>query len=947
MRPDQERGAEDEDRGRPPAAAPGDDRRAAARARREAAARARREAAEHLRLAQEAGGVATWWADERTGRLHASPQFARLWGVPAGSELTTAQQLELIHPADRDRVIAAYAAALAGRTRIYKVDYRVVWPDGGCVWLAARGEPVRDDSGEVLGVRGVTFDVTELKTARIALEDSERRFGEIADAAPMVVWLADSNRNVIWFNRAWVEFTGVPMERHLGFGWMEAIHPEDQERTLAIYLDAFDRRGSYRMEYRLRRHDGVWRWMDECGRPHWSADSRFSGFVGSAADVTEKKAAVDALRESENRFRAFAQAGQDVIWIADPVSGRLTYLNPQFERMYGVPRQIIYDDPDYVLNHVHPDDRRTVADAYDALHRGEAVDFEYRWTRPDGEERILDDNAFPVLDDEGKPCWIGGRVRDITDRRRAEQALAEKEALFRGFAEATDDMVAMFDPEMTRATYVNSAFERVWGGDAEAFRQSFDYWRQVVHPDDAHVVEEGAQILRSGRPYKIKMRVILPTDGSMHWVEDRAFPVRDEAGRVKAIGSIMRDITDAVAAQEALEQRVAERTEELEASLEERRKTEAALAQAQRLETVGRLTGGVAHDFNNLLTVIIGALDMILRRPEQTDRVASLGQAALEAGRRGERLTRQLLAFSRRQPMRLETVALRTLILGFEPMLRGVVGEDTPLAVEVADDLGWVRIDPVQFEAALLNLVVNANDAIGPEGSVRVVAERVRLREGEAPDAPAGEYGRVAVIDNGAGMTPEVAAHAFEPFFTTKGVGEGTGLGLAQVYGFIRQSGGGVTLKTAPGRGTTIALHVPLCEAPVETEAPAPLEERPLEMACHVLLVEDDPGVRAVAAGLLVDLGCEVLTASDGPSALKLLEANPDVHLLLSDVVMPGGMSGVDLAEAATNLRPDLKVLLSTGYASDRLEVAGNRWPVLLKPYQADELVAAVRNARA
>jgi PAS domain S-box-containing protein len=670
------------------------------------------------------------------------------------------------------------------------------------------------------------------------------------------------------------------------------------------------------------------------------------GFVGSAADVTEKKAALDALSESETRFRAFAEAGQDVIWIADPHTGQVTFLNPQFERVYGVPRQAVYDDPDFVLNHVHADDRQKVADSFAALRRGEHAEFEYRWPRPDGEERVFDDNAFPVFDDEGTLCWIGGRVRDITARRRAEQALAEKEALFRGFAEATDDMVAMFDPEMTHATYVNSAFERVWGGDPEAFRQSFDYWRQVVHPDDAHVVMEGAAILRTGKPYKIKMRVILPTDGSMHWVEDRAFPVRDETGRVKAIGSIMRDISDTVADQEELERRVAERTAELEASLDERRKTEAALAQAQRLETVGRLTGGVAHDFNNLLTVVIGALDMILRRPDQTDRVMNLGQAALEAGRRGERLTRQLLAFSRRQPLKLETVSLRTLILGFEPMLRGVVGEATPLAVEVGDDLGWARIDPVQFEAALLNLVVNAKDAIAPEGTIRVLAERVRLKDGAVHDLPAGEYGRVSVIDDGAGMTPEVMAHAFEPFFTTKGVGEGTGLGLAQVYGFARQSGGGVTLKSAPGEGTTVALYAPLTAQPAEAQAAAPREERPLEAACHVLLVEDDPGVRAVAAGLLVDLGCEVLTASDGPSALKLLEANPDIHLLLTDVVMPGGMNGVELAQAATTLRPDLKVLLSTGYASDRLDADTTPWPVLLKPYQADELVQAVRNAR-
>jgi signal transduction histidine kinase/CheY-like chemotaxis protein len=426
--------------------------------------------------------------------------------------------------------------------------------------------------------------------------------------------------------------------------------------------------------------------------------------------------------------------------------------------------------------------------------------------------------------------------------------------------------------------------------------------------------------------------------------------VRDEAGRVVRWFGVSTDVTEIVEARDELETRVAERTRELEATLEERRKAEAALAQAQRLETVGRLTGGVAHDFNNLLTVIIGALDMILRQAEKPDRVRRLGEAALTAGRRGERLTRQLLAFSRRQEFKLETLELAPVIRGFEPLMRRALKESAPLTLEIAPDLGWVKLDAVQFEAALLNLVVNADDAIAGGGEVRVRAERARLVDGEIGDVPAGEYARVSVIDTGAGMTPDVVARALEPFFTTKDVGQGTGLGLAQVYGFARQSDGGVRIESAEGRGTTVSIYLPLAEAPeivAEPEDSAGTAEE-TERGRVVLLVEDDAGVRTVAENLLVELGCEVVTAGDGPAALKILGTAPKVDLLLTDMVMPGGMSGVELARAATAGRPALKVLLSTGYAPENLEdTADHGWEVLPKPYEAEQLSQAVRRSLA
>jgi signal transduction histidine kinase len=435
-----------------------------------------------------------------------------------------------------------------------------------------------------------------------------------------------------------------------------------------------------------------------------------------------------------------------------------------------------------------------------------------------------------------------------------------------------------------------------------------------------------------------------------------SFAIRDEAGQIRWWAGVTRDVTDArhaeaelKAAHEDLEQRVAERTAALEAANEERLRTEAALAQAQRLETVGRLTGGVAHDFNNLLTVVIGALDMMLRQAERPDRVRKLGEAALTASRRGERLTRQLLAFSRRQEFKPETLEIAPVIRGFESLMRRAVEESTPFALEVQTGLGAVKLDAVQFEAALLNLVVNAKDAVEDGGgAITVKAERVNLHDGRLPDTPAGDYARISVVDTGMGMAPDVAARALEPFFTTKEVGKGTGLGLAQVYGFARQSGGGVEIESALGKGTAVSIYLPLVEAEATASAGAAAEEAALALqpGARVLLVEDDVGVRTVAENLLLELGCQVVTAGDGPSALATLEQTPNLDLLMTDIVMPGGMSGVELAEQARSRRPELKVLLSTGYAGELLNgEADHGWPVLRKPYRTEQLSDAVRRA--
>jgi len=377
----------------------------------------------------------------------------------------------------------------------------------------------------------------------------------------------------------------------------------------------------------------------------------------------------------------------------------------------------------------------------------------------------------------------------------------------------------------------------------------------------------------------------------------------------------------------------------------------AALAQAQKMEAVGQLTGGVAHDFNNLLTVITNSLDLLetrLRPDPQTRRIIDSAQRAAE---RGARLTEQLLAFSRRQPLRPEINNINALIEGFEAVLRRACPE--PIELEMALDRRPLaaNIDSAQFETALLNLIVNARDAMPKGGSVRISTGRRKLGTAEAKamsELRPGDYVTVAVADTGEGMAPEVVSRVFEPFFTTKEVGKGSGLGLSQVYGFVTQSGGHVAIDSKPGAGTTVTLYLPAAPAVAAGRSASDPHATITPPVGRILIVEDDPEVLDVTVEMLRALGWEVLTAPDAPSGLSVLRRDADIDVLFSDIVMPRGMNGVELAREARRLRPELRVLLASGYPASALPggTAGSEdgeFPFLSKPYRASELAQKLR----
>ncbi len=413
---------------------------------------------------------------------------------------------------------------------------------------------------------------------------------------------------------------------------------------------------------------------------------------------------------------------------------------------------------------------------------------------------------------------------------------------------------------------------------------------------------------------------------------------------------------------ESLELLVAERTRELteanrqlEVTMTEHRKTEEVLWHTQKLEVVGQLTGGIAHDFNNLLAVIVGSMEMIRIAFENGGelpraKIMRLLQASEAATGRATKLTQQLLAFARRSTLKFEVMALDEVLVACEPFLRRALGDTCELVLSLGPDLWSCRIDAPQFEAAILNLVVNARDAMPNGGRLEISTGNKVIDAAQARrlgELAAGDYIVVKVTDTGVGMDPDVTAHAFEPFFTTKEVGKGTGLGLSQVYGFIKQSGGHVTIDTKPGTGTTFRLYLPRCQdVRLEPDAEA-VASRPTPTGHEtVLVVEDNAEVRELAVATISDLGYRVLTAWDGPSALDVVRGGETIDLLFSDVVMPGGINGFELINQARDIRDGLKVLVTSGYANvhrpgtNRPDV-----PLLLKPYRRSDLAHCIRMA--
>jgi PAS domain S-box-containing protein len=518
----------------------------------------------------------------------------------------------------------------------------------------------------------------------------------------------------------------------------------------------------------------------------------------------------------------------------------------------------------------------------------------------------------------------------------------------------------------TGAVRLSSKLQSLYG--LADFDGRYESWRGLVFRDDrARITHELNDAFATQATEIVQeFRIVRATDGVLRWMERRGIILYDtEHGPERLVG-VSVDVTESKrsavqlrAFAETLEESVKARTHELEAENVARRRAEELLRQAQKMEVVGQLTGGVAHDFNNLLTIIMGGLEIIERQVPNlpasaaTQRIARAREMALKGVRRAELLTHRLLAFSRQQPLSPQPIDANRLVAGISDLLRRSIGEAISLETVTSAGLWETHADPNQLENALLNLAVNARDAMPDGGMLTIETQNCYLDdayvESLVEPIEAGQYVMIAVADSGIGMDAGTIERAFEPFFTTKGVGKGTGLGLSQVYGFVRQSAGHVRIYSEPGEGTTVKIYLPRYFGDGKSTATVARRSdaaRAIGSEC-ILVVEDDEALRTYTAEILSELGYHVFEAQHGPDALRILEAANKVDLLFTDIVMPGGMSGRQLADAAQQRKPGLKVLYMTGYTRNAIVHQGRLDPgvqMIGKPFSMDALARKVRD---
>ncbi len=729
--------------------------------------------------------------------------------------------------------------------------------------------------------------------------------------------MLDRDWRITYWNGNAAQISGVPVEKAVGsFPW-ESFPRAD---------------GRFADRYRQAQRDGQSAHFTDYFPPldrylEVHAHPVPDGMAVYFRDVTDERRRDEQLRLLESAV----SRQNDIVIVAEaarkPATAQpsIIYVNAAFSRLTGHAEAEALGATTALLYGVNTRPEQ-IGKIEGAIAAAEPVRAELLTSSRSGEELWLDLDIVPLTDEQGQPThWITV-ARDVTERHRAEQALAASEERFRLAARATRDV--LWDWDLAQDTiWWSEAFTETFGeSPKDSGVAAPGTWALRAHPDDQYLIDTSLRevIEGGGETWTAEYRA-QHADGTYRSVVDHAFVMRDDQGHaIRVIGSL----TD-VTAQRDLESRI---------------------RQSQKMEAVGQLTGGVAHDFNNLLTVILGNAEQLDHALTDREDLRMLARMTARAAERGAELTGRLLAFARRQALQPRPTDVNQLLTGMEGLLNRSLTEQTDLKLSLDSKLWPAEIDPGQLEVALLNLTINARDAMPGGGCLTIETANAELDDTYADtgiEVPPGPYVMISVTDTGEGMAADVVARAFEPFFTTKDVGKGSGLGLSMVYGFVKQSGGHAKIYSEPGHGTTIRLYFPRSQ-PTERDTPPPsrTDDEVSPGRERVLVVEDDRLVREHAMALLTGLGYHVTGAENGSEALEILTRSDEFDLLFTDVVMPGGIDGRQLADAAREIRPNLKVLFTSGYAESAIVHHGRLdagVQLLSKPYRRQELAAKVR----
>jgi PAS domain S-box-containing protein len=808
-----------------------------------------------------------------------------------------------------------------------------------------------DDGAAATGVGGVLVVCTEtthqVLSARRAAEEKQK-FSEMFEQAPsFMAMLRGPEHRFELANPSYLRLIG--RRDVLGRTVAEAV-PEAEGQGFVELLDAVYRTGQPFTASGVRfaaqpvaggpvdEH-----YLDFVYQPIKDAAGAVTGVFVEGIDVTSRAIADAALRESEQQLRLATDAAEVGLWDLDIGSDTL-YWPARVKAMFGISENEPISMADFYSG-LHPEDRDRTSAAFAAASdpvKQALYDVEYRTIgKEDGRLRWVAAKGRGLFD-AGRCVRVIGTAIDITARkatekklrelneeleRRVAEALAERK-VFADIVESTDALVLVLDP--------NFCILAINRATAQELHRLYGFW-PTVGDDLLASLERFPQQREHVRRYwsrALAGEEFTATDAFGEAGLDRHFEMkfnslRDRGGNLVGAFQFVYDVTDRLRDQARLAE------------------AEAHLRQAQKIDALGQLTGGVAHDFNNLLMVISGGLSLLERSEEPERRQRILAQMR-QASDRGASLSRQLLAFARRQPLKPEPIDLRRHMDGMREMLDRTLRGDVLVKTQFADDLWPIKVDPAELELVILNLCVNARDAMPNGGTITISAGNAeRIRRG----ALVGDFVSLCVEDCGTGMSEDVLAHIFEPFFTTKEVGKGSGLGLPQVYGFAQQSGGAVKVDTALGRGTKITLLLPRTELPASQPAATPEADssaRRRTLRGSVLLVEDDDEVASLVGEMLAELGYRVTRAASAQAALGALADDREVDLVFSDVLMPGTMNGMELAREIRRRRPHMPVLLTSGYSGAAFkEAAAESINVLRKPYEIHALEAALRSALA
>lgn len=626
------------------------------------------------------------------------------------------------------------------------------------------------------------------------------------------------------------------------------------------------------------------------------------------------KHAEEAVRERNELLRVLTEHARELIRLHD-LDGRSVYASPSVERLYGrFPRTL--------FEFAHPEDIEAGQRWWQTVLDGGTNRLEWRARNARGDWRWLETSA--ALVPFHRRSHILTISRDVTERKQAEAVAKANEERLRLAFEAAKIGTGEMDLQ-TQTINLSGPMQRVVGLPPGTSTLSFADWiGRVIHPDDRASVQEAVEKGMAGQPHiALDYRIVWP-DGTVRWATSRATVLHDDAGKAtRIIGAIM-DIT-------------------------ERKRLEDELRQAQKMEAIGHLAGGVAHDFNNLLTVVSGSSEILLQSLPPSDPARELLLEIQRASQRGAALTQQLLAFSRRTVLEPKLLDLNEAVRESEKMLRRLIGEDVLFNAVLDPALKPVKVDPTQLAQVIMNLAVNARDAMPRGGTLSIETRTIELDEvstATVPEAEPGRYVLLIVSDTGTGMSPEIKAHLFEPFFTTKEHGKGTGLGLSLVYGVVKQSGGFIAVDSEPNRGTTFKVYFPVAEGRVPARKTPPALQPAAAGTETLLLVEDEDAVRSIILRVLRNAGYTVLDASGGREAIRIAAAHAGpIHLLITDVIMPE-MGGRQLVEHLIAVRPSLKVLYLSGHTDDaviRHGVLEADVAFLQKPFTIEALTNKVR----